>query len=53
MRFDPVVHETAQTLLDLAINKLTEFAVLKSPRDSAKELQEDAGQCRWLHVRSS
>ena len=43
MGFDPVAHETAQTLLDLAINKLTEFAVLNSPQDSAKELERMLG----------
>ena len=36
--FDP-----AQTLLDLAKNKLTEFAVLNSPQDSAKELERMLG----------
>ena len=43
MGFDPVAHETAQTLLDLAVNKLTEFAVLNSPEDSAKELERMLG----------
>ena len=43
MGFDPVAHETAQTLLDLAINKLTKFAVLNSPQDSAKELERMLG----------
>ena len=43
MGFDPVAHETAQTLLDLAVNKLTEFAVLNSPEDSAKELEKMLG----------
>ena len=32
--FEPVAHETAQTLLDLALTKLEELSLLFSPEDS-------------------
>ena len=37
--FDPVAHETAQTLLDLALSKLLELAQLHSPEDAEQQLR--------------